>query len=318
VGEREDADGEASGGDNAGGANVPGDAAGEQWASEPGDHEDVTGGTVCGPVAGPTDAGVAGVPGADRGSITRRRDGGIDIGTGSVVVSVVGDRRVDARDIADALVAFVVERSKAPFERGLEALRAYVAENNNADIQRKYVTADGYRLGSFVHNLRTAYKAKTLLPERVRQLDVLGMVWDLPDAAFERGFEALRAYVVERGHADVFWQHITAAGYRLGPFVSEQRKAYKAGRLTPERVRRLEELGVVWDLYDTAFERGLDALVAYVAENGSADVPRRYTTADAFRLGVWLSSKRTAYKAGRLSPERVRQLEELGVRWRTR
>ena len=250
-----------------------------------------------------------------RGSIVRRRDGGVDIDTGSVVVSVVGDRRVEARDVADALVAFVVERSRSPFERGLEALRAYVTEHGNADVPLRHATADGYRLGLWLQHQRQVRKIGKLSPERTRQLETLGVVWNPIDCAFELGIETLRFYLAERGTVDVPLRHTTADGFRLGVWLRSRRQDYKVGRLTPERVRRLEAIGVVWNLLDVAFERGLEALRAYVTDNGDADVPKHYRSPDGFRLGAWLRSRRQDYKVGRLTPERVCRLEAIGVVW---
>ena len=44
-------------------------------------------------------------------------------------------------------------------------------------------------------------------------------------------------------------------------------------------------------------------------------MPAKYVTSDGYRLGSWLSVRRQDYKAGKLSPERIQQLEALGVRW---
>ena len=44
--------------------------------------------------------------------------------------------------------------------------------------------------------------------------------------------------------------HVTADGFKLGPWVATQRQAYKGnqGGLSAERVSRLEALGMVWDV----------------------------------------------------------------------
>jgi hypothetical protein len=76
---------------------------------------------------------------------------------------------------------------------------------------------------------------------------VEGWVWDARyyDAAWEKGFGHLLAYVQAEGHARVPRRHRTDDGYWLGPWVSKQRA--KQDRLSAGRRRRLKALkGWVW------------------------------------------------------------------------
>ena len=61
------------------------------------------------------------------------------------------------------------------------------------------------------------------------------------------------------------------------------------GRLTDERIRRLEELGFVWSLRDD-WQKHYNELKEYKAEHGHCNVPARY--AKNRRLGIWVSAQR--------------------------
>ena len=112
------------------------------------------------------------------------------------------------------------------------------------------------------------------------------------------------------------------SGYRLGQWVRNQRKAYNASpqRLSPERIADLETLGMIWDDLEEKFAAGLAALTAYHAEHGHARVPKRYRAPSGYRLGQWVADQHRAYSASlrRLSPERIADLEALGVVWSLR
>ena len=98
--------------------------------------------------------------------------------------------------------------------------------------------------------------------------------------------------------------------------------------LSDEEVRRLEEVGVVWDVAAARRERMYELLGAFVAREGHANVPQRHLEGDE-NLGVWLNDQRTrnaardlpeAERRGRapLSDDEVRRLVDFGVRLKTR
>lgn len=93
------------------------------------------------------------------------------------------------------------------------------------------------------------YKKGKLSPERVERLESLkGWGWNLLESAWEEGFEQLERHVKEHGTARVPASHVTDDGYKLGGWISHQRKAYKKGALSLERQQRLESLkGWTWD-----------------------------------------------------------------------
>lgn len=62
------------------------------------------------------------------------------------------------------------------------------------------------------------------------------------------------------------------------------------------------------------WERNIDALRRFVAENGHAKVPSTYTVnvdSEQIGLGTWVAYMRTKYRKNALSSEKVLQLESL-------
>lgn len=56
----------------------------------------------------------------------------------------------------------------------------------------------------------------------------------------------------------------------------------------------------------------------YYQENGNLNVPRRFRTEDGYSLGVWLQTQRMVRNGsqyGNLSPERIKLLDDIGMRW---
>jgi hypothetical protein len=110
----------------------------------------------------------------------------------------------------------------------------------------------------------------------------------------------------------------TEDGFELSLWVSHKRTDYKVGRLTQERIDALNELGFSWDPIEEDFQKALGYLRAYKAENSHCRVPTFFKTEDGFKLGQWVSHKRTDYKVGRLTQDRIDALDELGFVWSAR
>ena len=104
-----------------------------------------------------------------------------------------------------------------------------------------------FRLGPWVVNQRHSYRENTLDPERAERLASLpGWIWDTRVAAWEKRFTQLRRFVEREGHARVTLDY-EEEGFRLGIWVSTQRRSYRWNTLDPERVKRREALpGWTW------------------------------------------------------------------------
>ena len=94
----------------------------------------------------------------------------------------------------------------------------------------------------------------------------------------------------------------------LGRWISEQRTEYAAGRLQDDdmgrkRVKWLNELGMVWNAPDLAWEENLAAARAYFAEHGTLCAPQT-AAAEGKPVGQWLTNLRRPGGLGK-DPERA-------------
>ncbi len=109
---------------------------------------------------------------------------------------------------------------------------------------------------------------------------------------WRRGAEAALRYRQREEHLDVPYEHVEADGaFPLGRWLSDQRRAYRAGTMTGERAAELEELGIVWDTADAGFETNLGAARAYYELHGTLAAPRGATALDQ-AVGQWLTNVR--------------------------
>ena len=103
-------------------------------------------------------------------------------------------------------------------------------------------------------------------------------------------------------------------GAKLGNWLSNQRKLRKKGVMDAERERRLEEVGVTWDVLEAQWDKSFALLVEYREREGDCDVPDRHEERGE-NLGKWLGRQRKARTKGAMDAEKERRLEEAGVTW---
>ncbi|MFB6784594.1 Helicase associated domain protein [Streptomyces sp. NPDC056352] len=126
-----------------------------------------------------------------------------------------------------------------------------------------------------------------------------------------RGYDTARQYQEREGHLDVPYEHQEGA-YPLGRWLSDQRRAYRAGTMSSTRADELEELGMIWDTADTAFAENLAAARAYYQEARTLAAPRHATALDK-PVGQWLTNLRRPGGLGK-DPERAaRRAEQLAA-----
>ncbi|MFF0747179.1 Helicase associated domain protein [Streptomyces sp. NPDC004111] len=165
----------------------------------------------------------------------------------------------DPAEVARFLALRVLYPETAFWRSGITAAARYVrdvAEDRELRVPYDFVTPDdwtpaGFPLGTWLRNQRVAHGAKTLEPERVRELERLGVVWSHQDRAFEQGLVAARHWAAEHGHflppANAVWD-----GYPVGTWAKNLRTA---ARLADARLQELEDAGV--DLTDDETGGGL-------------------------------------------------------------
>ena len=232
-------------------------------------------------------------------------------GIDSVGVIVASEALDPQRDAADHLWA-----------RNVEAARAYRAQHGDLEVPHGYVQ-DGVQLYSWLASLRQLYRSApdqrgSLTPERIAQLDALGMRWgSKSDLAWEKGYAEAAAYYKEHGAADAPVTYVTADGYRLGKWLSRCRVKYAKGTLPLEKIQQLERIHMVWDRsrendWNECFEMVKD----YYLTHGDLSIPRDYVAGGVW-LNRWLREQKLILQGKRegktLTEEQKRKLASISL-----
>lgn len=211
------------------------------------------------------------------------------------------------------------------WERNYNAAQTYYESNGNLYVPVDYVTDDGIKLGVWLSNLRTYRKNdnhKALLtPDRLKKLEAIGMIWDVPDYLWQQNYNALLDYYRSHGNIAVPKDYVTEDGIKLYLWLLNVKQAYrridrKGYRLADSQIQQLEELGIDWRTRsEIVFETGLSHAKDYFSENGNLDVPVSYKCPDGYKLGGWISDQKEKFAAGKLTQDIIEALEQVGMVW---
>ncbi len=198
-------------------------------------------------------------------------------------------------------------------EEAFEQLQSYVQLHGNARVPNRYVTSDGFNLGTWVQNQRQNKSKNLLNQDRIAHLEALsGWSWDPLTQQWEEAFEQLQSYVKLHGNSSVYKSYVIPDGLNLGTWVGTQRVNKSQNSLSQDRIARLEALpGWSWDPLTDQWEKAFEELQLYVKRHDNAKVPLRYVIPDGFNLGRWVGVQRKNKSKNLLSQDRIDRLEAL-------
>ena len=208
--------------------------------------------------------------------------------------------------------------------------REYYEQHGNLEVPVRYQTKEGYGLGRWLLTQRKVYageKYGVLGEERVRKLNQIGMVWgSYRDLAWDRYYAEAKKYYERHGNLNTNVSDVSDSGIRLGAWICQLRTYRKSGiqkaYLTQERIRKLDELGMIWDVPDYLWEENYMECLQYYREHGNLDIPNAYCSPKGLKIGAWLRRQRLIRKGktsgADLTKEQIARLNEIGMVWKTK
>lgn len=183
-------------------------------------------------------------------------------------------------------------------------------------------------LARWVTAQRTRRGKGALSDEQIARLDSIGFVWNWQehsaDENWHRWLEKLTQFKEQFGHCNT---STYAGDPALARWVVAQRVQRKKGNLSNDQIRKLSDLGLVWDFQaqkaQETWMKWYGELEAYVREHGDPHVPRTYHNS---KLGSWVwiqrqrrkgTSKR-GHKQDLMTEDQFNLLDNLGFAWDAR
>ena len=196
------------------------------------------------------------------------------------------------------------------------------------------IDVKGYSLGFWIVNQKTKYKNGTLSEDRIKQLEEIGMIFEIKQhVAWNKMYELAKKYYEHYGNLKVPQKfktkngyEIDENGYNLGFWIANQRVKYKNDTLFEDRMKKLEEIGMTFkNINGDTWNKMRELAKKYYEHYGDLKIPRSFKTVNGYEvdekgytLGAWINTQRFSYKKGTLFEDRIEKLEEIGMMWNIR
>lgn len=232
----------------------------------------------------------------------------------------------DPAQLAAFINLRVLNPEHAHWRRGIEAAAVYGRLHGDLKVPFTYrvpavdaqeteaegwpASLAGFPLGQWIADARRFYARGDMDADRIKQLEMLGMVWSHFDVAWEEGLAAARGWVAENGHL-LAPLDATYQGYRVGIWLKnvraaarrtaeiEQRRAEGlpvesvAGALSEERREQLEGIDPSWcPAWPVAWQRCFHLVRQRLEAGGKLPMSPGEVVHQGEDLGRWVRSVR--------------------------
>lgn len=231
---------------------------------------------------------------------------GIKLGTWVFVQRQNKDRLTPDRINRLESIGFSWKPIDEKWEMAFSLLQDFYAKNGHCNIEKSLVVR-GVRLGVWAFTQRQNKDKRT--EDQIRRLDSIGFIWNPLVEQWEGNFRALKSFRDREGHCLVVRKH-REGKHQLGIWVGTQRQ--NKHQLSPERIRRLDDIGFNWDPLKDQWEDAFKALVKFHRVEGHCRVSRSYTH-NNIQLGNWVMSQRK--NRSQLSIDQIKRLESIDFNW---
>jgi DNA-binding TFAR19-related protein (PDSD5 family) len=203
-------------------------------------------------------------------------------------------------------LGFIWDVHSEQWEKNFAALQKFHKRKGHCRVNKGHIV-DGLNLGSWCSIQRQ--RKKRLTSDQIKCLNSLGFSWDPHAEQWEENFAALQKFRKREGHCR-FKKNYKVDGLKLGQWAQVQRATKEM--LTPDRAKRLNSLGFIWDLRTEQWERNFAALQKFRKREGHCRFKNNYKM-DGLKLGQWAQVQRVRKEL--LTPDRIKRLNSLGFSW---
>ncbi|KAG7358101.1 helicase domain protein [Nitzschia inconspicua] len=212
-------------------------------------------GTVCVPFACPDDPPLRNWIGNNRKAYKQRLTDGADVisfQNQSTVLQIAQEKATKmvpasihaARLLKLLEIGFVWSAIDAQWQEMYDKLVAYKKSNGHTLVPRECLEHPG--LGVWVITQRAS--AESMREDRISALDTIGFVWDPYEARWQEMFYKYCDMLMQAKNVSDNNDNTSGKDKELNRWIYSQRRSYKKGTLSNERIFKLESTGFEWKI----------------------------------------------------------------------
>ena len=220
------------------------------------------------------------------------------------------DIKIDLKKDSSEITKNYINVYNNQWNKMFEKAKKYYEENN------KLININDAKIDGWVSHQRQRYlgRKNPLTSNQIKDLESIGMIWDVYDSQWEDSYKFAEEYYKENKNLDVKNSCIFN-DFNLGYWISSQRNLYKSNSLSSDRIKKLESIGMIWDASVDADKIWNDHYIIakkYYEEHGNLLI-NTHSHYNGENLGAWINKNRN--EKNKLSKDKIQKLESIGMVW---
>ena len=148
-------------------------------------------------------------------------------------------------------------------------------------------------MGDWIRNQRVKYKNDTLSEDKIKKLEEIGMIFEnVNDVTWNMMYELAKKYYKHYGDLKVSQKFktingydIDENGYNFGDWISNQRVKYKKGTLSEDKIKKLEEIGMIFEnVNDDTWNMMYELAKKYYEHYDDLKIPYSFKTINGYDI----------------------------------
>ena len=237
------------------------------------------------------------------------------------------------------IIEYMRDRLMMTWMDKYDLAKAYYKNYGNLKISRNFKTVNGYeydengvKLGDWIRIQKIGYATLKITEEKIKKLEEIGMIWGSFGLDWDNWYDLAKTYYDHCGNLKISHNFKTINGYeynengvKLGNWICSQRRAYKGQgtvKITEKKIKKLEEIGMVWDTLERDWNNWYDLAKTYYEYYGNLKIPNSFKTVNGYeynengvKLGNWICNQRIRHGTRKMPEERIKKLEKIGMIW---
>jgi Fe-S-cluster formation regulator IscX/YfhJ len=215
-------------------------------------------------------------------------------------------------------IGVVWKRNESLWNEKYELAEQFYKKNGHLNVPTKY-KINNIDLGSWIRQQKNYFENKLLTTEKIKKLESIGISWYEEELSWMEYYELAIEYYKEHGDLLIPISYIKN-DEKLGYWVQKQRQAFKKNKLSKEQKEKLESINMIWSCRNTYHRTvnpwgyNYELAKQYYKEHKNLLISNKYRIND-IHLGEWIHTQRKYYKKNKLNQERIKLLNEIGMRW---
>jgi len=219
------------------------------------------------------------------------------------------------KDRVDRLnsIGFIWDQKDGWWEQDFKAYKEFVAKHGKkrSSIPKNQSEKDSLIWAS---RQRLTYNKGTLSKDRIDKLNAIGFIWDSFETSWDQSFKYYKEFR-DKNNKDPDRESKDESESFVASWVNVQRVEYKRNILSKERIKKLESVGLVWDILGTAWDQSFRDYRNYKKKYNREPSSESKDESEKF-LGLWAGHQRQDYKKKRaITQDRIDKLNSIDFAW---